>query len=308
VAVDIKSIRGPADQAELSLRSQQPALIGPVSWSPGDRPSCTSKDELLIRLPPGEAPGSPDLGQELGSRIVSTGDDVVLVDLGGGAELTRPGLFLDVKVDTGEQAGCLRLALTAAGGETLWRAAHAPWTLTLGVRFDDPLASAEGLGARVMVETRVVRELGRLRPFFGVLAGSATCRGADCPPVEAPLDEVIDGQGSGLFVLYGGEAGIERQVALGRWALGLTVGGALMGFHLGTQDGYVGARNGGVVGPFASVSLFGRGGGTLPGFAPALRRWSAGPELFVQRQTAFGRGPTQSAWLLGLGWRFEVTL
>jgi len=33
----------------------------------------------------------------------------------------------------------------------------------------------------------------------------------------------------------------------------------------------------------------------------------SGPELFVHRLTAFARGPTESAWVIGLGWRIEGT-
>jgi hypothetical protein len=63
----------------------------------------------------------------------------------------------------------------------------------------------------------------------------------------------------------------------------------------------------GVAGPFASLTLFGPRAELIPGFTPPAHRGAHGPELIVQRLTAFGRGPTESAWAIGVGWRIEGT-
>jgi hypothetical protein len=85
------------------------------------------------------------------------------------------------------------------------------------------------------------------------------------------------------------------------------VGGSLSFFHLGAPPDYGAGKNAGVGGPFASLTLFGPRGDIVPRFKPTARRGSSGPEIFVARQTAFGRGPTESAWVGGFGWRFEIT-
>jgi hypothetical protein len=300
VAVDIVSLRGPAAMAELSIRTARPARIGPVSWSPGDAESCSASQALAV----GREVNFDDQAA-LPTPFEMGGNDVVFVNLGPGLALARPGLYLDVKVDTGEAEGCMRLALTAAAGETLWQASRTPWIVGLGLRFEDPLGPLEGTGARIAAEVRVLHAVGPVRAFFGFTLGGATCRGDSCPGSD--VQGSSDGENAGLFFHTGGEAGLERLIALGQWSLGITLGGRLAYFHLGAPAGYAAGTNAGVGGPFASLTLFGAGGDVVPGFAPPARRGSSGPELFIERETAFGRGPTESAWVAGFGWRLEFT-
>jgi hypothetical protein len=300
VQIDVVSIRGAGHQAEVEIRTQQPALIGPASWSTGDRESCSSPQALPVSQQP-----QADVLTPLPNAFEVNGAEVVFVALGSGRELAQPGLFLDFKVDTGAAQGCLRAPLTATGSETLWRAERRPWALSAGLRFDTPLEPLEGTGARVSAEFRALFPVGSLRLFYGVILGGASCRGADCPTVQAGDDE--DGGIAGLFFHIGGEAGIERRVPVGRWSLSFTVGGSISEFHLGAPSDYTAGKNAGVAGPFASLTLFGPRAEIIPGFAPPARRGAHGPEIIVQRLTAFGRGPSESAWALGVGWRIEGT-
>jgi hypothetical protein len=301
VQVDVMSIRGAAHEAEISIRTQQPTLIGPVSWSTGDRESCTSTQALPVghRV-------QQDALELLPDAFVVNGADVVFVQLGGGGELAQPRLFLDIKVDTGETQGCLRAPLTAAASETLWRTDRRPWALSAGLRFDTPLEPLEGTGSRLSAEFRALFPVGSVRLFYGIILGGATCRGADCPPLESYGNDENGGI-AGLFFHIGGELGIERRFAIGRWALSVTAGGSIAEFHLGAPPEYTGGQNAGVAGPFASLTLFGPRAELIPGFDPPPRRGAHGPEIFVQRLTAFGRGATESAWAIGLGWRVEGT-
>jgi hypothetical protein len=301
VQVDIVSIRGAAHEAEVTIRTQQPTLIGPVSWSAGDRESCSSAQALPV--------GYHQEGEVL-TRIPDAfevnGADTVFVDLGTGMAIAQPALFLDFKVDTQAAQGCLRAPLTAPGPETLWRADRRPWALSAGLRWDTPLEPLEGTGARVTVEFRALFPVGPLRLLYGVFLGGASCRGADCPALESYGNDE-DGGVAGLFFHIGGEAGVERRIAIGRWSLSLTAGGSIAEYRLGARPEYTGAQNVGVAGPFASLTLFGPRAEMIPGFAPPARRGAHGPELIVQRLTAFGRGPTESAWTIGFGWRVEGT-
>jgi hypothetical protein len=300
VQVDIVSIRGAAHEAELAIRVQQPTLIGPVSLSTADKESCS-------------APGALPVGYRTEGSDFSPIDDafevnraeVVFVELPSGAEIARPGLFLDVKVDTASEQGCLRMPLTAAGAETLWRAERMPWTLSAGLRFDTPLSSLEGTGSRLSAEFRVLFPVGPLRLLYGLTFGGATCRDGGCPSVGADSN---DGAFSGLFGHAGAELGVERRMAIGpRWSLAVTAGGSISIFHLGAPSDYMGERDAGVAGPFASLTLFVPRPDIVPGFAPTARRGAHGPELFIQRVTAWSRGPTESAWVAGFGWRVEGT-
>jgi hypothetical protein len=301
VQVDVMSIRGAAHQAEVAVRTQQPTLIGPVSWSTGDRESCTATAALPIgrNVEQGALVRIPDAFEVNGS-------DLVLVDLGTGQEIAQRGLFLDFKVDTGAAQGCLRAPLTAAGSETLWRAERRPWALSAGLRLDTPLEPLGGTGTRVSAEFRALFPVGPIRLLYGIILGGAGCRGADCPDIESYGDDENGGI-AGLFFHTGGELGIERRIAIGRWSISITAGGSIEWFRLGAPPGYSGGQNAGVAGPFASLTLFGPRAEVIPGFSPPARRGAHGPEVFGQRLTAFGRGATESAWAVGLGWRFEGT-
>jgi len=301
VQLDVVSIRGAAREAEVEIRTQQPTLIGPMSWSTGDRESCSA----TAALPLGRRP-EKDVLVTVPDAFEVNGVDSVFVDLGSGREIAQRNLFLDVKVDTGDAQGCLRTPLTAAGPETLWTAERRPWALSAGLRFDTPLAPLEGTGSRISVEFRALFPVGPLRLFYGVVMGGASCRGADCPSIEFYGNDDNGGL-AGLFFHIGGELGIERRIPLGRWSLSITVGGSIAEFRLGAGPEYAGGQNVGVAGPFASLTLFGPRAELIPGFAPPARRGAHGPEIFLERLTAFGRGPAESAWAVGLGWRFEAT-
>lgn len=299
VQVDVVSIRGAAHEAEITIRVQQATLIGPVSLSTADKESCSSTEALPVGY---RAQGSEFARINDAFEVNNT--DVVLVELGSGPDVARPGLFLDLKVDTSAAQGCLRTPLTAAGTETLWRAERSPWALSAGLRFDAPLSPLEGTGSRLSLEFRALFPVGPVRLLYGLTFGGATCRGGDCPSVGTYGD---DAEIAGLFGHAGAEVGVERRVPIGRWSLAVTLGGSISVFHLGAPDDYTGERTAGVAGPFASLTLFGSRADIIPGFAPPARRGAHGPELFFQRLTAFGRGPTESAWVAGFGWRIEGT-
>src|SRR5262245_42064534 len=301
VQIDVVSIRGAAHEAEVAIRTQQPTLIGPISWSAGDKESCSSANALPVgyRGDNGELALIPEAFEVNGAHVV-------FVQLGTDMAIAQPGLFLDLKVDTSAAQGCVRTPLTAAGTETRWRAERSPWALSAGLRWDTPLQPLEGTGARLSLEFRALFPVGPLRLFYGFLLGGATCRGGDCPSFEYFEDGDSSGP-AGLFFHIGGEAGIERRVPIGRWSTALTLGGSIAEFHLGARPDYAGEQNAGVAGPFASLTLFGPRAEIIPGFTPPARRGAHGPELFVQRVTAFGRGPTESAWVVGFGWRVEGT-
>ena len=299
VLVDVMSIRGAAHEAEVSIRTQQSTLIGPVSWSTADKESCSSTQALPIVNHP-----ESGIAQRIPDAFEVNGAGVVFVQLDIGREIAQRGLFLDFKVDTGDARGCLRVPLTASGSETLWRAEGRPWSLSAWLRFDTPLEPLEGTGSRLSTEFRALFPVGRFRLLYGIIVGGATCRGGNCPPLEAYGDDENGGV-SGLFFQIGGELGIERRIPMGRWSLAITAGGSISEFHLGAPPDYGGGRNVGVAGPFASLTLFAPRPDLIPGFDPPAGRASHGPEIFVQRLTAFGRGPTESAWALGFGWRIE---
>jgi len=302
VQVDVVSIRGAAHEAEVAIRTQQPTLIGPISWSASDKESCSSAKPL----PVGQHADNGELFL-IPEAFEVNGSQVVFVQLGTDMSIAQPGLFLDFKVDTSADQGCVRTPLTAAGTETLWRADRRPWALSAGLRWDTPLQPLEGTGARLSVEFRALFPVGPLRLFYGFLLGGATCRGSDCPALEV-YDNGDDASGiAGLFFHIGGEAGIERRISLGRWSIAVTLGGSIEEFHLDARPEYAGGQNAGVAGPFASLTLFGPRAEVIPGFDPPARRGAHGPEVFFQRLTAFGRGPTESAWVLGFGWRVEGT-
>ena len=303
VTIDVVSIRGAADKAEVLLRTQQPTLIGPVSMSTGDGPSCSSEESLAVGHDAQVAPGT-----HAPPSFEINGVDTVFVDIGG-FHVPRPNQFLDFKVDNGTQQGCMRLPLTAAGDQTLWRASTTPWSVSLGLRLDHPLAPLGGTGMRVTTEARVIWPWRRVRGFFGFTVGAASCRGADCPP-ENVVSGGDDDPTTGVFGHIGGELGVDRQFPVGRrWALAATVGGNISVFHVGAPAGWPGDQVAGVVGPFASLTLFGLGSydAPIPGFTPEARKMRSGPELFVHRLTAFARGPSESAWVIGFGWRIEGT-
>ncbi len=302
MVVDVASIRGAAGVAEVSIRTERPTLIGPFSWSSGATEGCSADQELAVGR---EAKFTPETAL-LSPQFETNGSDVVFVNLGKGLGVAGPGLFLDVKVDSSGAQGCLRLPLTAAGTETLWQAGAAPWVVSFGLRLEDPLSTLEGTGGRVTTELRVLRPVGPVRAFVGFTLGGATCRGANCPPLDSSADGE-DTETPGVFFHFGGEVGLERRIGIGRRSLGVTLGGSLTYFHLGAPPGYADGKNLGVGGPFAALALFGPAGDIVPGFSPAARRGSSGPEILVARQTAFGRGPTETAWLVGFGWRFEFT-
>ncbi len=303
VMIDVVSVRGAADKAEVLLRTQQPTLIGPVSMSTGDRPSCDSEQSLPVGHDALVAPGT-----HAPRSFEINGVETVFVDVGG-FHPAGPNQFLDFKVDNGTEQGCMRLPLTAAGDQTLWRASTTPWSLSLGLRLDHPLAPLGGTGMRVTTEARAIRPMGPVRGFFGFTVGVAGCRGADCPP-ENVISDGDDDPTTGVFGHIGGELGIDRQFPLGRrWALAATLGGNISVFHVGAPADWLGDQVAGVVGPFASLTLFGLGSydAAIPGFTPEARKMRSGPELFVHHLTAFARGPSESAWVLGFGWRIEGT-
>lgn len=304
VVIDVVSVRGAVDKAEVLLRTQQPTLIGPVSISSPGHESCHA--EL-----PAQAVGRDVRvaeGEQAPPSFVVNGVQTVFVDLAGPVRPEGPNAFLDFKVDTGGQQGCIRVPLTAATvDQTMWRADSPPWSVSMGARIDHPLAPLGGTGARLTTEVRVLRRLGPVRGFFGFTLGGAGCRGPSCPP--ASLDQGEDDGVTGAFLHYGGELGIDRRFRIGgRWTLAVTLGGNISSFHVGAPPDWPGDKSGGVAGPFASLTLFGLGGDSaIPGFAPEARGLHSGPELFVHRLTAFGRGATESAWVVGFGWRAEGT-
>jgi hypothetical protein len=304
VSIDVVSVRGAADKAEVLLRTQQPMLIGPVSLSSADHESC--HPEL-----PAQSVGRDVRvaeGEQAPPSFVVNGAETVFVDLSGPARPEGPNAFLDFKVDTGSEQGCVRVPLTAAtADQTMWRAESPPWSVSLGARIDHPLAPLGGTGARLTSELRVLRPLGPVRGFFGFTLGGAGCRGALCPPES--VDQGEDESVTGVFIHYGGELGLDRRFELGGGrALVATLGGNISSFHVGAPPDWAGDKNGAVAGAFASLTLFALGGASaIPGFAPAARRLHSGPELFVHRLTAFGRGPTETAWVVGFGWRLEGT-
>jgi hypothetical protein len=302
VLIDLVSIRGAGDKAEVLLRTRQPTLIGPVSWASGDQEFCSSELSLAVGRDARVAEG-----EQAPPSFETNGEQTVFVDLSSGPRLAGPNLFLDFKIDTGSVQGCLRLPLTAAGDQTLWRAHSAPWSVSLGARIDHPLASLGGTGARGTAELRVLRPLGPVRGFFGVTTGVASCRGASCPPVDSGDGE--DDGASGMFVHVGGELGLDRRFALNqRWTLAAALGANVSVFHVSAPADWGGDKAATVAGPFASLTLFGLGNERpLPGFTPEARGAASGPELFIHRLTAFNRGPTESAWVIGFGWRVEGT-
>jgi hypothetical protein len=299
VQVDLVSIRGAAHEAEVAIRTQQPTLIGPMTLSTADKESCSSTEALTV----GTRTDGSDFAR-ISDAFEVQSSEVVFVELGPSAAVARPGVFLDMKVDTSADRGCLRVPLTAAGGETLWRAERNPSSLSAGVRFDTPLSALGGTGARLSFEFRALFPVGPLRLLYGVTFGGATCRGSDCPDFDTSGD---DGEIAGLFGHGGVEVGVERRMPIGRWSLSATLGGSISVFRLGAPDDYRGDRTAGVAGPSVSLTLLGSGADLIPGFVPAAHRGANGPELFLQRLTAFGRGPTESAWVIGLGWRIEAT-
>ena len=301
ILVDVMSIRGAAHEAEVSIRTQQSTLIGPVSSSAGDKESCSSSQPLPIDYHP-----ESNVTQRIPDAFEVNGGVIVFVQLGGGREVAQRGLFLDFKVDTGDVQGCLRAPLTAAGSETLWRDEHRPWSLSAGLRFDTPLEPLEGTGSRISAEFRALFPVSRFRLLYGIVIGGATCRGGDCPALESYGDDENGGI-AGLFFHVGGELGIERRIPIGRRSLSFTAGGSIAWFRLGARPDYAGDTNAGVAGPFASLTLFLPRSELIPGLDPPAGRGTHGPEIFVQRLTAFGRGPTESAWTLGFGWRIEGT-
>jgi hypothetical protein len=302
IEADIVSVRGAAGLVELAIRTQQPTQVGPITWTTGANESCSSTQALAIRHD-AQVTLEPS---ELINVIEVRDRDTVFVNIGKGVEVAQPGIYLDVKVDTGQAQGCLRLALTATGKEILWQADRTPWVVNLGLGFATPLTSLEGTGTRVTTEVRVLHPLGPIRGFFGFTIGGAGCRGDNCPPLDFSNND-DEQEAAGLFFQTGGEAGIERRFPLGRWSLSVTAGGRLAYFHLGSLPGYTAGKNAGVGGPFASLTLFGPSGDVVPGFSPPARRGSSGLELMVARETAFGRGPTETAWLAALGYRFEFS-
>jgi hypothetical protein len=300
--IDIVSIRGALEKAEVLLRTDQPALIGPVSLSSGDRESCSSEMSLAVGRDVHVAEG-----EQAPPTFEITGTQTVFVDIGEPPRPPGQDLFLDFKVVSGGHEGCMRLPLTA-GDQTMWRAESPPWAGGFGLRVDHPLAPLGGTGARVTLEARAIRPLGPVRGFFGFTLGVAGCRGVGCPPET--LDQGEDDGVTGVFGHFGGELGVDRRFQLGRrWTLVAALGGSVSAFHVSAPPGWIGDQNATVAGPFASLTLFGLGGddGKIAGLTPDARRLRGGPELFVQRLTAFNRGPTESAWVIGIGWRAEAT-
>ena len=302
VMIDVVSVRGALNHAEVLLRTDQRALIGPFSWTSGDHESCSAEMALAVghKVPVTEEEEAPP-------TFEITGTETVFVNLGSPPRPPGTDLFLDVSVVIGDHAGCMRVPLTA-GDRTMWRAAAPPWSVSFGLRIEHPLAPLGGTGLRTTLETRVIRPLGPVRGFFGFTFGFAGCRGGNCPPETS--DQGPDGSVTGVFGHLGGELGVDRRFELGRrLSLAVTLGASISGFHVPAPEGWVGDQNGTVAGPFASLALFGLGGddGRFPGLAPEARRLRGGPELLVHRLTAFNRGPTETAWVVGIGWRVEGT-
>lgn len=291
VAIEIVSVRSGGQEAEVSIRTARSTLIGPVSASVGDVESCRSREELRVARP-----DASDGADALPSSFRTNGENTVVVKLNARPELFRPGMFLDFQVDTSVDQGCLRLPLTAAAGETLWRADRRPWLVSLGFHIDHPFGPLQRTGARVALEMRVIRPIGPVGPFFGFAVGTAGCRG-DCPELR------LDHEPSGLFSRLGGQMGIEARFAIGSLGFATALGGSLSWLHLGAPGAFPGDRDVGLGGPFATLTAFGRATDPIPGFSPAVRPYTHGPELFVHRLTAFGSGPRESAWVAGLGWR-----
>src|SRR3954464_7222528 len=95
VQVDLVSIRGAAHEAEIAIRTQHPTLIGPITLSTADKESCSSTEAL----PVGTRIEGSDFARISDAFEVQSAD-VVFVELGASAAVARPGLFLDLKVDT----------------------------------------------------------------------------------------------------------------------------------------------------------------------------------------------------------------
>ena len=123
----------------------------------------------------------------------------------------------------------------------------------------------------------------------------ATCRGV-CPSLHISSD---DGT-SGVFTHIGGELGLERRFPIGRWSSGVAAGASLMATQLHATADFSGERHGGLWGPFVAVSFFRAPARTFPGFSPPARSNTVGVELSLARQTAFARGPVESAWVAGV--------
>src|SRR5262252_9315187 len=80
VLVDVMSIRGAGHEAEVSIRTQQSTLIGPVSWSTGDKESCSSPQPLPIDRHP-----EKDVTDPVPDAFEVNGADVVFVGLASGS-------------------------------------------------------------------------------------------------------------------------------------------------------------------------------------------------------------------------------
>ena len=291
VSIDIVSMRSGGQEAEVAIRTERPTLIGPVSLSAADVESCSTAEAVPVGRP-----AAPDGVGLLPPSFETNGTSRVMVKLNARRNLSQPGLFLDFKVDNSVEQGCLRLPVTAAAGETLWRANSAPWLVSLGVHLGHPLGPLQRTGGRITLEMRMIRPIGPVGPFFGFMVGTAGCRG-DCPELR------LDHEPSGIFSHLGGQAGIEAQFAIRRLAFAAALGGTLSWLHLGAPSDFPGSRDVGVAGPFATLTAFGLTTDPIPGFSPPVRPYTHGPEFFVHRLTAFGSGPRESAWVAGFGWR-----
>ena len=238
------------------------------------------------------------------------GAETVFVDLGGPARPAGPNPFIDIRVDTGSQQGCIRVPLTAAGDQThVARATSPPWSLSLGAAHRSPAGAARRHRRARHQEVRALRPLGPVRGFFGFTLGVAGCRGADCPP-ESPQQRSEDETTTGVFGHSASSwawTAASSSAGAGRWPRRWAATSRSSTSARPTD--WPGDQSGAVAGPFASLTLFGLGGddSAIPGFVPEARRLRSGPELFVHRLTAFGRGPTESAWVMGFGWRIEGT-
>jgi hypothetical protein len=303
VRADIAMIRGPAREAVVVIRAAERQRLFVAQLANPGAPPCESLNELAVRARDPAVPPIDPLFTHPGAS------DVFVVTLPTAiSALARPGLSLDLAVGdaVGDKEGwCLRLPLTAAGTDVLWRRSQPGWSIGASVRFDAPLSSTARVGIGWTGEMRFLHPLGPLSAFGALTFGFAGCRG-DCPP----FDLAGDGEDFtllGLFGRLGLEAGFERQVPLHGWTLSLVAGGSATLAHLSAADDFVGPREELLAGPFAALRLE-VPRASIPGFSPVLVPLSRGPELFAAYEIASGRGPEPAGWRLGIGWAFQAPL
>jgi hypothetical protein len=207
--------------------------------------------------------------------------------------------------------GCLRLPLTAADEDLLWRSPTPVWGMAASLRWDVPASSVAGVGMGGMAEMRGVRPWGPVRLVGGFAFGWAGCRG-HCPElgfVNAD-DEDGDSRLVGLFYRVGLVLGAETRVPLGRagrWALEAGAGASADVALLSAPADFRGPRHVWLLGPVASLRLLFPDSHPLPGFTPAVEGMVHGIELTARYLTALGRSG-ESGWMFSVGWTFGGTL